>query len=768
MGIPSTLIKTLTQQVGQKHLATLFLGGLLSLILWGCTNPAQNIRLVELPDLPTPTEVRRLSGSISEVAPPAVLLDLATLSAQYQPQVAITSPKANQVIATDKIEVKLKLKGLSLYKDESLALGPHLQIMLDHQPARSIYNLEDSITFEALAPGSHTLQVVAVNPWGESFKNETAYAQTTFHVFANTGENTPNPEQPLLTYLEPQGTYGAEPILLDFYLNNAPLHQIAQARTDDDIVDWQIRCTVNGQSFVLDQWQPIYLKGLTPGENWVQLSLIDRQGNPIENSFNSTVRTLTYNPKQRDSLSKIVRGELPLEKIGQIVDAGYEPPVIVEPPVSLIERSEQDEQSADKAKEEAENGAKPDDSQIDDSQIDEPQIVEPVTAEPEIIKTPAAKTIESESSLFSAKAATKSKSTADDVVSDDILIDSDRTNDLIKQSLEDSSVGASSSPTEKDESDDTTKTTISEENQAEAEETDAIEETDKALSTSEDEASDVESLFQKFGRFFKSTEKSNAIKNPPATQANPLEEELTAETNKAEPATAELTKTSVEPSERQTEVETQESDEKASDFSEQLPSDDEVEFNASEAIEPLTVEAIDSSTIDEATDSAPDTVEPSMGDTAPLVGKENRDRFSQWSSKVKTFFQRFDSSGPAAESSNRLLIEELPVIIDEQATNELTDSANDDLFTTEPEAAQPEAAQLLTDLDIKSASKAAKSKNGLDAIADDRIPLEREIEAKELIDKDTEVEGSLEDIIVPGTLSAPSQPSENVIAPVKP
>ena len=83
---------------------------------------------------------------------------------------------------------------------------------------------------------------------------------------------------PLLTYSRPQGSYGAEPVMVDFYLTNAPLHFVAQDNPADEIRDWQIRCTVNGESFVIDRWQPIYLKGLKPGKNWVKLELIDEKG----------------------------------------------------------------------------------------------------------------------------------------------------------------------------------------------------------------------------------------------------------------------------------------------------------------------------------------------------------------------------------------------------------------------------------------------------------------------------------------------------------
>lgn len=317
----------------------LLIGSFISLTLLGCVNRAQSVRVLKLPDIPDNDEVRRLNGSLSEVAPPAIFSDLNDLFRDAQPQVAIAYPKPNQVIETTTLAIKISLRDLSIYKDEKLELGPHLQVSLDNQPAQSIYDLEAPIEFLDLTPGSHTLRVFAVKPWGESFKNEAAYTQTIFHVFAQTDENAPDPNKPQLIYSEPQGTYGAQPILLDFYLNNAPLHLIAAE--SPDVTDWKVRCDVNGQSFVFDQWQPIYLKGFKPGQNWVQITLIDEQANPINNAFNSTVRLVNYDPEQRDTLAKLVRGELPLAEAGKIVDPNYEPPVepAVELPAETIEEN---------------------------------------------------------------------------------------------------------------------------------------------------------------------------------------------------------------------------------------------------------------------------------------------------------------------------------------------------------------------------------------------------------------------------------------------
>ncbi|WP_157620321.1 hypothetical protein [Synechococcus sp. PCC 7335] len=316
----------------------------LSSSLLSCASQSRQIRLAEPPDIPSGGEVRRLSGPIREVAPPAILSDLAGLLPNQQPRVAIAYPKPDQVIEDTQLEVRLDVQNFSIYKDEKVGLGPHIQLILDNQPAQLVYSLEDTLTLEGLAPGSHTLRAIAVQPWGESFKNEAAYAQTTFHLFGKTNENTPDPELPLLTYIEPQGTFGAEPLLLDFYLTNAPLHFLAQEDAEDELLDWKIRGIVNGKDFVIDQWQPIYLKGFEPGKNWIQLTLIDEQGRLIENEFNSTIRVIDYDSTQRDALAKLIRGELPLQEVGQIVDLDYQPSVeVVTPEQSDPGQSEENE-----------------------------------------------------------------------------------------------------------------------------------------------------------------------------------------------------------------------------------------------------------------------------------------------------------------------------------------------------------------------------------------------------------------------------------------
>ncbi len=309
-------------------LAGLLVGWLsFSLFLSGCDQAtvASPPPLLNAPSAPL------IQGKLSEVATPPLIQQLAAELDQYQPQVKILSPQTDQVVKDTTVAVKLSVEDLPLFQNPALEMGPHLHLILDNQPYQAIYNVDEPILLADLAPGTHTLRAFPVRPWHESFKNEGAYAQTTFHVLTPSAENYPDPQLPLLTYSRPKGSYGAEPILLDFYLTNAPLHLVAQEDDQDAIADWRIRVTINNESFLLDHWQSIYLKGFEKGKNWVKLEFIDDQGNPVANTFNNTVRVIDYQPNGQDTLSKLVRGEIPLAIAKSIVKESTVLPVSEEP-----------------------------------------------------------------------------------------------------------------------------------------------------------------------------------------------------------------------------------------------------------------------------------------------------------------------------------------------------------------------------------------------------------------------------------------------------
>ena len=314
-----------------QPIPSLCLSLLILIMTWGLIGCSDRLEASQplLETMPEPV----VTSKLAEVAPPTVIEELGLTLDQYQPQVKIISPQTDQVFSDTTIAVQLDVKDYPLFKDPDLEMGPHLHLILDNNPYQAVYSVDEPIILEDLTPGTHTLRVFASRPWHESFKNDGAYAQTTFHILTQTGDNAPNPNLPLLTYSRPNGKYGAEPIMLDFYLTNAPLHLVAQENSDDQVADWRIRATINGESFLLDTWQPIYLNGFDEGNNWVQLEFLDEQGNRVDNSFNNTVRVITYEPKGQDTLSKLVRGELPSQIARSIVDPNYKPQITSPPTV---------------------------------------------------------------------------------------------------------------------------------------------------------------------------------------------------------------------------------------------------------------------------------------------------------------------------------------------------------------------------------------------------------------------------------------------------
>jgi len=373
-------------QGGSMYVLRQIITGVLIILLgigsWGCRDRNAPQQLINEPS-DTPNQ---LASHLAEVSPPQTIQALKAITDRYQPQVRILSPRPDDVIQDTTVEVRLQVRDLPLFKHPDWQLGPHLHVFLDDQLYQAVYDTTDPLVFENLAPGTHTLRVFASRPWHESFKNQGAYAQTTFHLFTQTPDNVIDPDQPLLTYSRPQGSYGAEPIMLDAYLTNAPLHMIAQEDREDNISDWRLRCTINGQSFVFDRWQPIYLEGFRPGQNWVKLELLDDQGNPIENTYNTTVRLIQYTPGGDDTLSRLVRDELTAADVGGIVDPDYVAPA---PESEAAEEAEEAKPGTEAVKKPEESKATGEDVEAETRDVDKAGEAEadteagPKQAEPE-------------------------------------------------------------------------------------------------------------------------------------------------------------------------------------------------------------------------------------------------------------------------------------------------------------------------------------------------------------------------------------------------
>ena len=314
MATVSFLYVTLLIDILMKTLRTI-----ISILLLSCLFGCQQLTDDSIKSDRLKEPALTVDSQLSEVTMPKTIRELSQSAKQYNPRIEIITPRKGTTSNRTDIKVELEVTDFPVFQDERSNLGNHLSLLIDNEPLPPIYDLKQPILIKNLMPGTHTLRVFATTPWGESVKTKAAYAQTTFKVLTETNSNDPDENLPLLTYNSPTGTYGAEPILLDFYLANANVLD----RSDNKIEQPSVRATVNGTSFTIEKWQPYYLTGFEPGENWVQLELIDESGNNIENTFNNTVRVFNYNPQQQDTLAELVTDKISPKEVQSIVEPNY-------------------------------------------------------------------------------------------------------------------------------------------------------------------------------------------------------------------------------------------------------------------------------------------------------------------------------------------------------------------------------------------------------------------------------------------------------------
>lgn len=220
---------------------------------------------------------------VQEVAPPAAVLQLNEALAERQPRVRILEPSDGALLPDGPWTLRLQVEDWPLVDAGALGLGPHLLVQIDDAAPTPL--VESSQTLPPLSPGSHRLTVMAARPWGEVVKRPGAFAQIRLNRVAANPLSQPSAGTPQLLATAPLQASQAEPVLLDWLLIDAPLQHL---RADD--ARWRLRISVNGDSFLVDQATPLWLKGWRQGSNALLLELVNGQGEPLNPPFNSLVR----------------------------------------------------------------------------------------------------------------------------------------------------------------------------------------------------------------------------------------------------------------------------------------------------------------------------------------------------------------------------------------------------------------------------------------------------------------------------------------------
>lgn len=161
--------------------------------------------------------------------------------------------------------------------------GQHIHYIMDNDPYSAHY--EPNFKKE-VSEGTHYLVAFLSRSYHESVKNDNSFIAKKIVVGDAGDDMDVDLDEPTLIYSRPKGEYSGadtENLLLDFFLLNTTLSENGN----------KVRATINGEEFMITEWAPYVIKGLSKGEATIKLELLDGDGNLIPGGFNEVTRTVT-------------------------------------------------------------------------------------------------------------------------------------------------------------------------------------------------------------------------------------------------------------------------------------------------------------------------------------------------------------------------------------------------------------------------------------------------------------------------------------------
>lgn len=206
------------------------------------------------------------------------------------PALRITAPRANQVVRTGDVMLRVQLRNWDLEPDP----GRHVHLIVDNEPYVALRDVSQPInvnqvyrenTGRDLAEGTHVIRMFPSRAHHESVKDAGAFAMVVFHFRSRTEGFELDARAPLLTYSRPKGCNQAgSRVLLDFFVTNVPALAADGTR---------VHYTVGDVSGDATSWVPHYVENLQTGTHSIRLQLLGADGAPVDGPFNDTTREIT-------------------------------------------------------------------------------------------------------------------------------------------------------------------------------------------------------------------------------------------------------------------------------------------------------------------------------------------------------------------------------------------------------------------------------------------------------------------------------------------
>ena len=163
------------------------------------------------------------------------------------------------------------------------AKGQHIHLIDGAEPYAAKYVSE---FHHDINDGKRSVLAFLSRSYHESIKTNAAYTAQTIRIQDGKVRGMEPIINPMLFYSRPKGVYSGDDtkrVMLDYYMINT------------DAGEW-VKADINGQIFVLKEWQPYYIEGLPDGNNTIKLSLMDTNGELVRANNNPVSRTFKLNP----------------------------------------------------------------------------------------------------------------------------------------------------------------------------------------------------------------------------------------------------------------------------------------------------------------------------------------------------------------------------------------------------------------------------------------------------------------------------------------
>jgi hypothetical protein len=204
-------------------------------------------------------------------------------------KVGTDSAKVTFNFSVKNYELKLQTSDNENKMCNNSAQGQHIHFIMDNAPYIALYEPTNTLT---LANNTeHYLVAFLSRSYHESIKSKGAAIVYHFKIDEKGNlKKLDEPKTPMLVYSRPKGDYIGKDttnLLLDFYVLNCEIGPEAY-KVKADVANTDRPTQV--MSATLVKWEPYFIQNLGTGKSKVTLSLLDKDGKPVEGPLTSISR----------------------------------------------------------------------------------------------------------------------------------------------------------------------------------------------------------------------------------------------------------------------------------------------------------------------------------------------------------------------------------------------------------------------------------------------------------------------------------------------